>query len=125
MAKNLGCIFSTHLGGERPAVVDLSKDEQANAFSYDALNAMADGVARGLRRRGLGVGDRVGVLSLNRIEYLAVFFGSMRMGAVPTPINIKLSSEIVDFILRDAGCKLAFVEKAFGTLVPGSGFNRF
>ncbi|MGZ0186986.1 MAG: AMP-binding protein, partial [Alphaproteobacteria bacterium] len=37
---------------------------------------------------------------------------------VPAPINIKLSSEIVDYVIQDSGCKLAFIEDEFLHLVP-------
>ena len=117
MKGNLGCIFAEYVGQERPAVVDLSRDGGVT-FTFDDLDRMANAVARGLERRGVVLGDRVGVLSLNRIEYLAVFFGSMRLGAVPTPINIKLSRDMVDYVMRDAGCVLAFVEAEFVGLVP-------
>jgi len=132
LVRNLGCIFAGHLGDDRPAVADLS-GAAPRTFSYDDLNQMADAVARGLAARGLEAGDRVGILALNRIEYLAVFFGAMRIGAVPAPINIKLSADMVDYIVRDAGCKLAFFEDEFEPLVPkdiariafGPGFDAF
>lgn len=114
---NLGDIFAAHLGGRRSAVIDLAKPD-APAFSFEALDAMANGVARGLARRGVGRGDRVGVLALNRIEYLAVFFGVMRLGAVPTPINIKLAEDVAAYVIRDSGCRLAFTEPAFAHLTP-------
>lgn len=129
---NLGCIFRNHLGQDRPAVVDLSQPG-APEYSFEDLDRMANGVARGLRRRGLRAGDRVGVLALNRIEYLAVFFGAMRAGVAPTPVNIKLAADMVAHVARDAGCKLAFVEAAFADLAPdgvetvafGPEFERF
>jgi len=115
--RNLGRIFEAHLGQGRTAVVDLAGGA-ARTYSYDDLDAMANAVARGLRARGLEAGDRVGVLALNRIAYLAVFFGAMRAGVVPAPINVKLAPEIAAYVVRDAGCRLAFVEAAFRDLVP-------
>ncbi len=114
---NLGMIFARPLSQNRTAVVDLSKSGDA-AFTYDDLDRMANGVARGLRRRGLVPGDRVGVLALNRIEYLAIFFGAMRAGMAPAPINIKLSGEIYDYVIRDSGAKIAFMEPDFAHLTP-------
>lgn len=114
---NLGCIFASHLGQNRPAAIDLAGGA-ATTYSFDDLDAMANAVARGLLRRGLKRGDRIGVLALNRIEYLAVFFGAMRAGVVPAPINVKLARDMVAYVIRDAGCKLAFVEAAFADLVP-------
>ena len=115
--KNLGCIFAGHLGGRRPAVVDLSRPD-APTYDYDQLDAMANAVARGLKARGLAPGDRIAILALNRVEYLAVFFGAMRAGVVPAPINIKLAADVVDYVIRDSGAKLAFAEEDFLRLLP-------
>src|SRR5262249_47675776 len=52
---------------------------------------------------GLHASDRVGVLSVNRLEYLTSFFGTMRAGLVCVPISIKLPRETIDYIVRDAG----------------------
>lgn len=130
---NLGYIFQRHIGQERSAIIDLKDANSPVTISYDRLSDMADAVARGLLAHGLTRGDRVGILSLNRVEYLAVFFGAMRAGIIPAPINIKLSVEMVAYVLGDAGCKLAFVEDAFSGLAPADlpkisfdkGFERF
>ena len=116
--NNLGCIFQRHVGKNRLAIVDLKDAHAPVSITYDQLSDMADAVARGLGARGLVPGDRVGILALNRVEYLAVFFGAMRAGIVPAPINIKLSVEMVAYVLGDAGCKLAFIEDAFADLAP-------
>lgn len=116
--SNLGCIFQRHVGAGRPAIIDLRDAAAPATISYDALDTMANAVARGLSSRGLGPGDRIAILALNRVEYLAVFFGAMRAGVIPAPINIKLSTEMVSYVLNDAGCKLAFIEDAFAHLAP-------
>jgi len=76
---NLGCIFSDHLGQNRKALIDLAEGQE-RTLTFDELDHLASGVARGLRKHNLKPGDRVGVLALNRLEYLAVFFGAMRSG---------------------------------------------
>ena len=114
---NLGCIFSDHLGQNRRALIDLANGQE-KTLTFDDIDDLSNAVARGLKRFGLNTGDRVGVLSLNRYEYLGVFFGAMRGGFVPAPINIKLSPDIISYILEDAGCKLLFTEKEFEHLIP-------
>ncbi len=115
--RNLGSIFND-VPKDRVAVVDLSGDRR-RSFDYRSLDHMCDGVARGLQRAGLKAGDRLAVLALNRVEYIAVTFGALRLGVVPVLVNIKLAEETVRYILQDAGAKLAFAEKPFKHLVRG------
>ncbi|MER5550625.1 (2,3-dihydroxybenzoyl)adenylate synthase [Streptomyces sp. NPDC002793] len=52
-------------------------------WTYAALDAEADRVARGLRGLGLGRGDKVVVQLPNCAEFVLIWFGLQRLGAVP------------------------------------------
>jgi acyl-CoA synthetase (AMP-forming)/AMP-acid ligase II len=134
---NLGVLFAEHAHEERIAIVDLYESDRPREVSYRELDAVCNAVARGLVRAGLGPGERVAIVSLNRHEFVATVLGAMRAGVVPVPINVKLAADTVHYIVRDAGAKLAFVEPAFGRLLPAqlplvefgasrdTGFERF
>ena len=79
---------------------------------------MCNAVARGLVRAGLRPGDRIGILSLNRVEFVATLLGAMRAGVVPVPVNLKLTADTIAFILADAGARLVFTEPALRKLCP-------
>src|SRR4030067_468425 len=53
--------------------------------TYRAPAARGRGRAAGLRARGVGHGDRVAMLSFNRLEYLEALFALARLGAVMGP----------------------------------------
>ena len=104
---------------------------------YARLDTMLNAVARALTRRGLARGDRIAILSVNRAEYLASYFGIMRAGFIAVPVNFKFPRDTIHFILRDAGAKLIFCDEQrsseapdglprvlFGDGGPG-GFDRF
>src|SRR5947207_15153068 len=92
------------------AMIDLGGDEAPREVSYARLDAMANGVARALGKRGFARGDRVAILSANRAEYLAVCFGAMRAGLVAVPVNFKFPRPTIHFVLKDCGAKLVYCD---------------
>ena len=121
---------------DKVAIIDLGGERVARELTYAWLDSMANAI-RALTRRGFARGDRVAILSVNRAEYLASYFGIMRAGFIAVPVNFKFPQGTIHFILRDAGAKLLFCDKArandapdglprvqFGDSGPG-GFDRF
>jgi fatty-acyl-CoA synthase len=72
---------------------------------------LADRVARiggALDASGVRAGDRVGVLSTNHPDMLAVLFALARIGAVGVPVNFRLTAEEITFVLSDSGASFLF-----------------
>ena len=115
---NLGDVFRPHAASDRVAIVDLREPERPREFGYRDFDAACDAVANGLLVAGTAPGERVGILALNRVEFLEVLFGAMRAGCVPVMINVKLPDETVAYIVRDAGIKIAFADPDQARRVP-------
>ena len=107
---NLGDLIPGGRDPDKIAIIDLGGEQVPREFSYAQIDAMADGVARALQRRGLARGDRVAILSANRAEYLAAYYGIMRAGLVAVPVNFKFPRSTIHFILKDSGAKLVFCD---------------
>ena len=107
---NLGDLIRRDRDLDKIAIIDLGGEEVPREFSYRGLDGMANGVARALAARGLARGDRVAILSANRTEYIAAYYGIMRAGLVAVPVNFKFPRETIHFILSDAGAKLVFCD---------------
>src|SRR6266480_4420949 len=101
--KNLGDLIDRSRDLERAAVIDLSVPENPRIFSHREIDRLANGVARHLLARGFARGSRIAILSLNRAEYIAAYFGIMRAGYVAVPVNTKLPRATIDYIIDDAG----------------------
>src|SRR5262245_43629108 len=107
---NLGDLVGRDRDLDKIAVIDLGGEASPREFSYADLDRMANSVARVLAKRGLARGDRVAILSANRAEYLAAYYGIMRAGFVAVPVNFKFPRQTIHFILADCGAKLVFCD---------------
>ena len=102
-----------------------SPDKTAIAFeeqrlSYAAFAARIERTATALKQElGVGRGDRVAILSLNRPDYLVLLYACARLGAMLVPLNWRLAVAEQLFILADAGAKVLVLERAFEAVLPG------
>lgn len=82
-------------------------------MSYGALDVASARVAALLRERGIGPGDRVGVMLPNVPEFAVVYYGVVRAGAVVVPMNVLLKEREVSFYLSDSGARMLFAWHGF------------
>jgi long-chain acyl-CoA synthetase len=77
-------------------------------LSYAALDEASARVAGLLAARGVGAGDRVGIMLPNVPYFPAVYYGILRRGAVAVPMNILLKGRETAFYLKDPEAKVVF-----------------
>ena len=108
---NLGYFFAASVERlpQKVAIIDLYGGVERRT-TYAELDERADRVAGLLQKRGVKPGARVGMIVGNRVEFLEIFFGAMRAGAIPVAINTRLARDTLKFILEDAECAAAFIE---------------
>ncbi|MEO0372235.1 MAG: AMP-binding protein, partial [Pseudomonadota bacterium] len=89
---------------DRVAIVDLSvgRDE----VSYARLRAMADALAHGLVARGVGRGDRVGVLRSQDAWCAASHIAIWKIGAISIPLFKLFKQDALTSRVRDAGARI-------------------
>lgn len=79
------------------------------SWTYAEFDRVCNRLAHGLAARGVGVGDRVAILSRNSHAFAALRFALARLGAVLVPVNFMLNADEAGFILRHAGARLLCV----------------
>ena len=87
----------------------------APAWTYTSTGRMSEriaAIAYAVRNAGLEAGDRVALLSENRVDWLAADFGSLAAGCVVVPVFPTLALDQLEYILKDSAAKLTFVETA-------------
>ncbi len=87
--------------------VALAPDREAvvlrdTSLTFRELDGLVNACAHGLRRLGIGRGDRVCLFMTNRPEYVVAFFALARLGAVPSPMNPSYREREVAYQLGDA-----------------------
>ena len=110
--RNLGDLIRDDADLSKIAIIDLGGEEAPVEYTYAELDGMAMAVARALTKRGLARGDRVAILSANRAEFVAAYFGIMRVGFVAVPVNYRFPRKTIHRILENAGAKLLFCDRA-------------
>jgi fatty-acyl-CoA synthase len=98
------------LSPDREALVEVATGRR---FTYAELENRAVGCARmWLYGLGLRPGDRIGILSGNRVEFLDAVFAAGKSGVVLVPLNTRLTPHELGFIVRDAGLKAVLYDDA-------------
>ena len=87
---------------DRPAVVFR---EQGIRWTWGAFLAEVEAFACGLARLGLVKGDRVGIWSPNRYEWLVTQFATARMGLILVNVNPSYRLHELSYALRVAGVR--------------------
>jgi long-chain acyl-CoA synthetase len=75
-------------------------------IDYNALDAGTKAVAGFLKSKGVGPGDRVGLMLPNLPYFPFAFYGVLRLGASVVPMNPLLKEREVAFHLGDSGAKV-------------------
>jgi fatty-acyl-CoA synthase len=88
---------------------------QGYRATYRQLWDATTAVARALLARGLQSGDRVGIWSPNRFEWVLLQFATARVGAVLVNINPAYKMTELKYVLTQSGARLLFLARSFRT----------
>ena len=98
-----------------PAVVSAG-----GTLSYAALDALANGVAQVLLRRGIGRGDRIGVLLPRGPLVIGAILGVVKAGATYLPLDAAYPPQRLAYILADAGVSAVLTVPALRAILPAA-----
>ena len=97
---------------DRIGIVD-EPDQPApslGSLTYRDVYRHAEAMAAGLDRLGIGVGERVAIVSQNAARLFIAFFGVSGWGRVLVPINFRLNAEEVAYIVEHSGASVLLVD---------------
>ena len=95
--------------------------------TWEVFDEKANRVANMLMSRGIRKGQKVGILLMNCLEWLPIYFGILKTGALAVPLNFRYTAEEIEYCVRLADVDVLFfgsefigrVEEVVNTLSQG------
>jgi fatty-acyl-CoA synthase len=90
-----------------------------NTVTWADLRDRVAALAGALGRRGVGPGDRVMVLMLNRTEFVESVLAANMIGAIAVPINFRLTPPEIAFLVDDCEARVMITESVLAPVAAG------
>ncbi len=84
------------------------KDE---TYSYNDMDRYANRCANAFLKQGIKKGDMISIMLLNRPEYMFIWFGSARIGAIEVPINTSFKGEFLRHLIDQSDSKMLLIDR--------------
>ena len=112
--KTVGAVLeeAAERWGDREALV---VPHQNIRWSYRQLDEAADRLAAGFVHLGLVPGDRIGIWSPNRYEWVVTQFATAKAGLILVTINPAYRTSELEYALNKVGCKALVLAPSFKT----------
>ena len=88
--------MAAHRYGDKTAISFMGQET-----SFDELEASANSVANVLVDNGVEPDDRVGLYIPNTDQFPEAYFGTIKTGAIPVPLNLRMDPNTLEFVLQD------------------------
>lgn len=114
-----------HVGeGRADKVAFREVDGDRRSLTYGQLTEETGRFAGALQSHGVRREERIAMIVLDQIEFPVVFWGALKAGAIPVPINTLLSASVYETILNDSRASVLVVsEQLWESVKPAIGNN--
>ena len=82
-------------------------------FTYNDLNRYANRCANAFLNQGVKKGEKISIMLPNCPEYLHIWFGSAKIGAVEVPVNTSYKGEFLRHIVDQSDSKILIIAREF------------
>lgn len=107
---------------DRLALVEV---ETGLRLTYAELDERAGRFADAVAQAGLNPGERLGILALNSVDYLSLFFGAGRAGVIVVPLSTRATAHELSQIADDCDMRAVYYGKEFTEIVSSWSIPRF
>lgn len=112
MKNNIGLILTKRaaINPDSDAYIDGDSDQR---LTFAQLNSRCNQLANSLVALGVKPGDRVAIAMMNSAEFIESYFAVAKIGGVVVPLNWRLISDELEFILKDSGSSVLLFGEEF------------
>ena len=128
MTENAALYFvDRHIAEGRGAKTAFREaDGDMRSLTYAELAEQSGQFAGALVRHGVRREERVAMIVRDQLEFPVAFWGSIKAGAIPVPLNTLLSASVYEAILNDSRASILLVSaQLWETVKPALEGNRF
>ncbi len=107
--------------GDRAGVID-EPDQPASSLgtlTYHRVDELARAQAARLDQMGIGIGERVAIVSHNAARLYVGFFGVSAYGRIYVPINFRLQGDEIRYIVEHSGASMLLYDPELEATVAG------
>jgi acyl-CoA synthetase (AMP-forming)/AMP-acid ligase II len=105
---------------DRPGVIDEPGTPGSfGTLTYGQLAGRATGLALALDELGVGLGERVAIVSPNAARFQIAFFGVSGYGRILVPVNYRLGSDEVRYVVEHSGASVLLVDPECDAALAG------
>ncbi|MTJ83213.1 MAG: AMP-binding protein [Telmatospirillum sp.] len=92
------------------AVIDSG---DGSSLTWKELDQISDRYAKSFLSLGLRKSDRILLWMGNRIEWVIIFIAAVKIGVIPSGLNVQYEKDEIDYIIRSSGAKAVFFADGF------------
>ncbi len=97
---NPGMIKNPRLTWKEYSLIETASESYRNEITWGEFNMKANRFANFLLSRGIKKGDKVAILLMNCLEWLPIYFGTLKTGALAVPMNYRYTAAEIKYCLE-------------------------
>lgn len=108
--QTLGKVLAERAGrfGDKPFIVT-----DHSSHSYAEIEGWSNRLANGLAGLGIAMGDTVLVMLPNTVDFIALWCGLGKLGAIEVPVNTAYRGDIFAHVINDSGARTMIADHRF------------
>ncbi|MEP1199558.1 benzoate-CoA ligase family protein [Tateyamaria sp.] len=117
MSNAASYFVDRHVDEGRADKVAFREAETGRTLTYGELAEASGRAAAAILAHGIAREERMAMLVLDQVEFPILFWGAIKAGVIPVPLNTLLATPVYDSILRDSRATMLVVSEALYEVV--------